>query len=198
MFAVEGWKLGEIVAQTPPPKKLKRKRGEGEDGTEGKVVPATRPSTNPFMMRKQLSGMDEPDLMPSTGDLLASAKKKKKKELKHPETTETKPNHEEPNSSMKPLSKKRKPEGNHRKLNSTQEEASGLSKPEQQPDPSNHSSRSIKSPHIDAKLTPLQQKMRARLSGSQFRHINEILYTTDSSEALSLFTAKPSLFHEVH
>jgi ribosomal RNA-processing protein 8 len=46
-------------------------------------------------------------------------------------------------------------------------------------------------------LTPLQQKMKAKLSGSQFRHINEKLYTTHSSEALSLFTSQPSLFHDV-
>ena len=49
-----------------------------------------------------------------------------------------------------------------------------------------------------AKLTPLQQKMQAKLTGSQFRHINEKLYTTHSSEALSLFTEQPSLFHDVH
>jgi hypothetical protein len=46
-------------------------------------------------------------------------------------------------------------------------------------------------------LTPLQQKMRAKLSGSQFRHINEKLYTSHSAEALSLFADQPNLFHDV-
>ena len=50
---------------------------------------------------------------------------------------------------------------------------------------------------VQTKLTPLQKKMRARLTGSQFRHINEKLYTTHSSEALTLFTEQPSLFHDV-
>jgi len=198
MFAVEGWKLGEIVAQTAAKKKLKRKRGGGEGGAEGKVVPATRPSKNPFMMRKQLSEMGPTDLMPSTGDSLASARKKKKKKSKHPETTETKPNHEEPKSSIKQSSTKRKPGKEHKRQNSAQEKASSLSKHEQQTEALNDSSTSPQSPRPDAKLTPLQQKMRAKLSGSQFRHINEKLYTADSSEAVSLFTEQPSLFHEVH
>ena len=51
---------------------------------------------------------------------------------------------------------------------------------------------------VKSTLTPLQQKMRAKLTGSQFRHINEKLYTTHSSEALTLFTDQPSLFHDVY
>ena len=198
MFAVEGWKLGEIVAQTAAKKKLKRKRGEGEGGAEGKVVPATRPLKNPFMMRKHLSEMGQTDLMHSTGDSLSSARKKKKKKRKHPKTTDSKPDYEEPKSSIKPSSNKEKPEKEHKKQNFAQEKTSTLSKHEPRLEPSNDTSTSLQSPQIDGKLTPLQQKMRAKLSGSQFRHINEKLYTTDSSEALSLFTEQPSLFHEVH
>lgn len=49
-----------------------------------------------------------------------------------------------------------------------------------------------------AKLTPLQQKMMAKLSGSRFRWINEQLYTISSEEALSLIKQQPSLFDEYH
>ncbi|KIX02643.1 uncharacterized protein Z518_08585 [Rhinocladiella mackenziei CBS 650.93] len=48
------------------------------------------------------------------------------------------------------------------------------------------------------KLTPLQEKMRRKLSSARFRHLNETLYTTSSSAAMELFTASPDLFAEYH
>lgn len=48
------------------------------------------------------------------------------------------------------------------------------------------------------KLTPLQQKMMSKLSGSRFRWINEQLYTITSEEALKLIQEQPSLFDEYH
>lgn len=50
----------------------------------------------------------------------------------------------------------------------------------------------------NSKLTPLQQKMMAKLSGSRFRWINEQLYTTTSESALKLIKEQPSLFDEYH
>lgn len=47
-------------------------------------------------------------------------------------------------------------------------------------------------------LTPLQAKMRAKLTSARFRHLNETLYTTSSSDALNLFTSSPDLFNEYH
>ncbi|KAH3685049.1 hypothetical protein WICPIJ_003986 [Wickerhamomyces pijperi] len=51
---------------------------------------------------------------------------------------------------------------------------------------------------VTAKLTPLQQKMMQKLSGSRFRWINEQLYTIKSQEALQLITKQPELFDEYH
>lgn len=48
------------------------------------------------------------------------------------------------------------------------------------------------------KLTPLQQKMMNKLSGSRFRWINEQLYTISSEDALSLIKNQPELFDEYH
>jgi ribosomal RNA-processing protein 8 len=48
------------------------------------------------------------------------------------------------------------------------------------------------------KLTTLQSKMSDKLKGSQFRWINEQLYTTHSSTALSLFKKQPELFQLYH
>lgn len=48
------------------------------------------------------------------------------------------------------------------------------------------------------KLTALQEKMLAKLSGSRFRWINEQLYTITSQEALELMKKEPQLFDEYH
>ncbi|KIW91897.1 uncharacterized protein Z519_07867 [Cladophialophora bantiana CBS 173.52] len=51
---------------------------------------------------------------------------------------------------------------------------------------------------LPAKLTPLQAKMRNKLTSARFRHLNETLYTTTSSVAMDLFTNSPDLFSEYH
>lgn len=47
-------------------------------------------------------------------------------------------------------------------------------------------------------LTPLQAKMRDKLTSARFRYLNETLYTSPSSISLDLFTASPDLFAEYH
>lgn len=47
-------------------------------------------------------------------------------------------------------------------------------------------------------LTPLQQKMQQKLSGARFRWINELLYTSESQKALSVFQSQPEVFNEYH
>lgn len=47
-------------------------------------------------------------------------------------------------------------------------------------------------------LTPLQAKMRAKLTSARFRHLNETLYTTSSADAKALFANSPDLFIEYH
>ena len=53
-------------------------------------------------------------------------------------------------------------------------------------------------PPPPAKLTPLQAKMRSKLTSARFRHLNQTLYTTDSASALELFKQSPDLFSEYH
>jgi ribosomal RNA-processing protein 8 len=47
-------------------------------------------------------------------------------------------------------------------------------------------------------LTPLQAKMRNKLTSARFRHLNQTLYTSSSSDALQLFSNSPDLFGEYH
>ncbi|KAK6510794.1 25S rRNA (adenine645-N1)-methyltransferase [Arthrobotrys conoides] len=58
-------------------------------------------------------------------------------------------------------------------------------------------------PSVDAPvkaptLTPLQEKMRQKLSGARFRHLNQLLYTTPSQDSLSLFKSQPEMFRDYH
>lgn len=53
-------------------------------------------------------------------------------------------------------------------------------------------------PPLSAALTPLQSKMRNKLTSARFRHLNQTLYTSTSSDAFQLFSASPELFAEYH
>jgi ribosomal RNA-processing protein 8 len=190
MFAVQGWNLGEIVAQTAPKKKLKRKRGE--DGVvEGKDI---KPRTNPFAMRSMGSEGDNKNSRGSMGKADGIPKKKKKKS-KQPEPTE---DTGKPEPQVSPLQSAKPEKHKEHKEHKKPSTLAGPSEPLH--DQTNSANTSSTSPEsgAEAKLTPLQQKMRAKLSGSQFRHINEKLYTTHSNEALTLFTQQPSLFTDYH
>lgn len=53
-------------------------------------------------------------------------------------------------------------------------------------------------PPPSSTLTPLQARMRSKLTSARFRHLNQTLYTTTSTSALQLFTTSPDLFLEYH
>lgn len=46
-------------------------------------------------------------------------------------------------------------------------------------------------------MSALQQRMRQKLEGAQFRMINETLYTSESKAALDKFSKEPELFDVV-
>ncbi|KAI9326960.1 methyltransferase-domain-containing protein [Pilaira anomala] len=50
----------------------------------------------------------------------------------------------------------------------------------------------------DDGLTPLQRKMKEKLSGARFRWLNEQLYTTPGKHSYELFQEKPELFDQYH
>jgi ribosomal RNA-processing protein 8 len=47
-------------------------------------------------------------------------------------------------------------------------------------------------------LTPLQASMRQKLVSARFRHLNQTLYTTPSTNSLELFQQNPEMFQEYH
>ena len=48
------------------------------------------------------------------------------------------------------------------------------------------------------KLTPLQQRMAAKLTSARFRHLNQTLYTSPSHHAMRLFTDSPQNYTSYH
>lgn len=113
-------------------------------------------------------------------------KESKAKKPKHNKTEKI----EEPKNSEEPKSEE--PEKSEEPKKSEKPEISE-SKVENVPKP-----ESDAAPATQRKLSPLQQKMMAKLSGSRFRWINEQLYTTTSEKALKLVKEQPALFDEYH
>ena len=74
------------------------------------------------------------------------------------------------------------------------QKASGPSKPLIAPDASQTPTPSLQS----TKLTPLQQRMAAKLTSARFRHLNQTLYTSPSDQAMRLFTDSPQNYTSYH
>ncbi|KGU28900.1 ribosomal RNA-processing protein 8 [Candida albicans P34048] len=172
LFEVKGWDLknnNKIKVGGLPEKKNKNKN-KNKNKREPKQIDNGSNITN-----------NETNAKPSKSDKDNSNPKKDKKR-KH-ENEEQQPAEDQHKSSNK-QSKKQK------KINRTDSN-----------EVKNQSSdQSLTNSFISSnkKLTPLQQKMMAKLSGSRFRWINEQLYTISSEEALKLVKDTPSLFDEYH
>ncbi|QWU89342.1 hypothetical protein CA3LBN_003665 [Candidozyma haemuli] len=127
------------------------------------------------------------------------SKKKEKKEKKRKLEQEAKANTEDEPEEEKP--KKQKVDSVKESKKDVPEKKSkrGEKQEDSKPaEPSKEDQFITKEPASERKLTPLQQKMMAKLSGSRFRWINEQLYTTTSDNALKLVKEQPALFDEYH
>lgn len=81
-----------------------------------------------------------------------------------------------------------------KKRSSTEQQSSSVSEKKQKV----VESVAATAPTAQKQLTPLQQKMMAKLTGSRFRWINEQLYTISSDKALEMVKNQPQLFDEYH
>ena len=191
MFAVKGWNLGQVVTETAQKKKLKRKRNdkdESREQTDAASIKGLR--NNPFAIRQT-----QPPKPPVKSDHPNGHKNPAIDNRSNDDVSGLRNADAGSESSVKRAEKAaRKAKKRHqRKLESA---ANVIETPSVEIEKQTTSSAPVVA-NTTSKFTPLQEKMRQKLSGSQFRHINEKLYTTHSSEALSLFTNEPSLFHNV-
>ncbi|OJJ46770.1 hypothetical protein ASPZODRAFT_66584 [Penicilliopsis zonata CBS 506.65] len=192
MFAVPGWSVSSSALkqqtepqsqaqneqkqdETPKPgaKSNKRKRGK-ENVTKGNVDE---------MFRRVIEGQE------------SKTDKKRKKDPKPKEGSGLEKSQPVNTSEVGDAGK-----GNKRK-NKRKDKAKDKPQTEEGKSSAVEEANSLSSappPTTTAILTPLQQAMRQKLISARFRHLNETLYTTPSSQALELFDKNPEFFQEYH
>ncbi|EFQ99908.1 ribosomal RNA-processing protein 8 [Nannizzia gypsea CBS 118893] len=208
MFAVPGWSVSssELKPQTETPaakdapksrdtdgsfKKRKREPGADDDGgkvtksnvnemwkryIEGEIPKPKKPRSEKKVAQPTQgkgnkigdAGNSKPDIPASKGNKKAKKSKKDKTSKKEQQT----------GSNMTPLGT--------REPSAVSSTTTSSLPPPPPPLPEN------------SNLTPLQQSMRQKLISARFRHLNETLYTTPSTEAMELFTSNPEMFAEYH
>ncbi|KAK9471242.1 methyltransferase-domain-containing protein [Dipodascopsis tothii] len=141
----------------------------------------------------------------------AKAKAKKAKADKKPEETKPATKAERPEKRVreaddeadeadKPAKKAAEPKPKKQKKNKT-EKGDKAGKPTESPKAA-PAAATEPAPALPVtqlkKLTPLQEKMQAKLSGSRFRWINEKLYTISSADAVDLIKQHPEMYAEYH
>ncbi|CCG84719.1 protein of unknown function, partial [Taphrina deformans PYCC 5710] len=190
MFAVDGWKLPNVV-----PQKAERKRKEPGDVKATATVKKQKPNAAQSKLTQE----------PASKKLV----KDKSKYTPYGKDKGTSGSNVIPvNKVRKPRPKSPTPEPAPSVKVSTKEQKRPGKKPLARPPRSERDKTPEKLVSADPpptftglssrNLTPLQQKMAAKLSGARFRWINERLYTTTGSEALSLIASKPDMFEAYH
>lgn len=192
LFETTGWALPKnIAAQNDTPKKQK------SDGTEtSKEAEATKAADQLQAQVASLNGN-------ATGKKNKKNKNKNKKRAAEEPAEETnknkkvKQNNSQQKKKLQELLNKNKkttakPENESKKpavekKNKKQEAEKVAEKRKIEP-----------KQDIDDGLTPLQRKMKEKLSGARFRWLNEQLYTTPGNKSFKLFQEKPELFDQVN
>jgi ribosomal RNA-processing protein 8 len=200
MFAVEGWKLSSTAlaqqnCQSPSgqgdsngPSK-KRKRHERDFEKSRKIRPSDMGN-----LWDQIAGENRPSR--ETGPQEGTTRTSKK--LQSPQPTSDQRSGDS-NSRRLEKQDQRKPKDQKKTAglsNGEQPASNGASAPMKTA--ASHAKSMPSAPPPNANLTPLQAKMRSKLTSARFRHLNETLYSTNSQAALSLFASSPDLFAEYH
>ena len=198
MFAVPGWSVSAADLKTQEDLSKKSAKKRKRDQKEGISKGITEDSSNP-----------------GRGHAESSNKRESQSPRKKPKVPLTRDDHERKHRPL--LGPKGKgsesngaPESNGRDAQNKSEQRPGPSEDEhsssknakQQPKSTPLAkvtpSGVLPDDSVQSKLTPLQRAMRQKLMGAHFRHLNESLYTTPSSEARQLFETNPSFFDEYH
>ena len=211
MFAVPGWSVSNdaLKAQTEQKQQpaadkrngqsdKKRKRGNDtvtkknvdqmyRQHIEGHRVGNNKKNDRKLQQEQKSQKGDVANTQKPQGKNTKGAKEGK-------ETADPGVNGQNGNEESKPSKKQKKNKNKENK--SGQEDAD--EGPASNGTPSTAEPLPVAPPATEAKLTPLQQAMRQKLVSSRFRHLNETLYTTPSTQALELFSSNPELFDEYH
>ncbi|KAF2403327.1 hypothetical protein EJ06DRAFT_526919 [Trichodelitschia bisporula] len=217
MFSVSGWNISaplkaqedNSAAAAKPENPKKRKRLN-----QAKSTPVT--AENVVDLWSKHIG-DEEDGAAKRPKLDQAGKKKRVRKPKGPkdgnekspkvdeDDQQTEPTEPEPipqsvddSSAQKPKKDKKSNKDKKDKLRKPVEASNPTDKPAKPTKPTSTTAATTLSLPPAVNLTPLQTSMRAKLASARFRHLNQTLYTTTSTSALSLFTQNPDMFTEYH
>ncbi|KAK5181636.1 25S rRNA (adenine645-N1)-methyltransferase [Exophiala sp. CCFEE 6388] len=210
MFAVPGWNVpaASLVREKPVPKP-ENGRSSGKDKS---VTKKRKLENNGSDQSSKVTGLDLEKLWNQRRDAKAprevKAKERKPRSNDANADSERKVTEDVKNGSKKSRQGARGDKGKHRETKPVHKsDVDGAGKdgasegrgPKPTPTETSKAVLQTLPPGPSAaKLTPLQAKMRSKLTSARFRHLNETLYTTSSSDAMNLFTTSPDLFAEYH
>ena len=100
-------------------------------------------------------------------------------------------------ASEKPRGKKRKKKKKRKQQHQKHQQTAARKQPQQQASRSSSSASAAAAPAA-TQLSDLQQRMRGKLEGAQFRWLNEALYTGTGGDAFDLFAKQPAYFDAYH
>ncbi|VVT50119.1 uncharacterized protein SAPINGB_P002610 [Magnusiomyces paraingens] len=205
IFKVEGWDLPQTIAVATSKDKQRRdqKKKDKEQYELLKKLNQTEekeeetPTDEPVQPeKKRKASVDE--------DGFTQVKSKKQKKNKKTEVKEEaqKPeealvNEEKKNKATKEAAEAKEEAPVKKEKKDKKKKNKATEEPTKAKEESTTPATTVTAP-LKMKLTPLQQKMLDKLSGSRFRWINEQLYTTTSEEAVKIIKEQPSMFDEYH
>ncbi|ESZ98710.1 hypothetical protein SBOR_0948 [Sclerotinia borealis F-4128] len=205
MFAVPGWSVSSslLKTQTTAPVATISKAEEEGVSVETKSSKKRKRAKNPDVNAANLSELWESVIegKPKAKKVKNVEKDGEKKEKKEKIAKVTGADEIE-NGSTEPANEAI--EASESKIDKKQKKKDKDSKPSDNNQPTKvdtPNAASIKPPQPPkpvAKLTPLQTSMRQKLISARFRHLNQSLYTTPSTESLATFQQNPEMFTEYH
>ncbi|QSZ33881.1 hypothetical protein DSL72_005455 [Monilinia vaccinii-corymbosi] len=204
MFAVPGWSVSSSLLKTQAVEPVTAVPKSEEEGApvETKSSKKRKRAKNPDVNAANLSELWDSVIegKPKAKKVKNGGKKEKKEKVVKEATTDEKENGpaEPPNDATEaPESKKEKKEKKE-KQKGKELQASDNDQSTRIDTPNAALTKPPPAPKPVAKLTPLQASMRQKLISARFRHLNQSLYTSPSSESLATFQQNPEMFTEYH
>ncbi|CAO3645513.1 unnamed protein product [Mucor fragilis] len=194
-FETSGWALPKSIApqkQQESSKKTKSATQQVEDNSkEGKA------SREADQIQAQMATLNDAAATPKEPKAKKPRVRNKKRAL------ELKPEEKEPVQNKKAKTapandQKKKLQQLLNKKNTDQKNKQPAKNEKKQQTKEASQLKKLDTTPVDDGLTPLQRKMKEKLSGARFRWLNEQLYTTPGKHSFSLFQEKPELFDEYH
>ncbi|KAF7185937.1 25S rRNA (adenine-N(1))-methyltransferase [Pseudocercospora fuligena] len=215
MFAVKGWNV-DASALKPQTEVFKKPTAPNEDGEQRASRKRKRENAESAKESAEKDKVGQQWEEHIEGKQQKS-KKELKKERKRQKLAQEDGKQESAPEKTKPVKTKlesadtemaekqvdagaeKKPKKNKKKDRKPEQNDDAV-KPDQKKDNAVQNAAPAKPPPLPAgmKLTPMQAKMREKLTSARFRHLNETLYTAPSEKALELFDKNPEMFEDYH